>query len=282
MGNNDSAHLFPSEIRDLGLIFTEETTFWRASGVVEYFLSTMPSSLLSASVQGASYLVLVQFLSRLLTFALNQVLIRYLSPSLLGISTQLELYSISVLYFARESLRVALQRQPSSSSHRDNEEVKKQGDSPIDHESSAGRTQIVVNASYLAVIIGAPLAFLFGIFYSKTEVTAFPYLSQSLKLYGLASVIELLAEPGFAIVQQRMLYKTRASAESLATVCKCIAVCGSAIVGSTLSLDIGVLPFALGQLTFAVVLLLFYMINLFPQSLREGFSVFPKPLRSRM
>src|SRR4051794_22555687 len=51
-------------------------------------------SLLSTSAQGATFLILLQITSRALTFGVNQVLLRYLSPELLGISTQLELYLI--------------------------------------------------------------------------------------------------------------------------------------------------------------------------------------------
>ncbi|KAK5275762.1 Oligosaccharide translocation protein rft1, partial [Cryomyces antarcticus] len=93
----------------------------------------MSNSILSASAKGATLLILLQVSSRALTFAINQVLLRFLSPELLGLSVQLELYSISVLYFARESLRVALQRQ----SH---------------------GVQTVVNLSYLAVGLGVPLS----------------------------------------------------------------------------------------------------------------------------
>src|SRR5271155_2596960 len=63
--------------------------------------------LLSTSAGGATLLIGLQVGSRALTFIVNQILLRYLSPEILGISTQLEVYSISVLFFARESLRVA-------------------------------------------------------------------------------------------------------------------------------------------------------------------------------
>src|SRR3954470_10544401 len=72
----------------------------------------MSTSALSASAKGATFLILLQVLSRAFTFIVNQVLLRYLSPELLGLSTQLELYSISVLFFSREHIRVAVQRQP--------------------------------------------------------------------------------------------------------------------------------------------------------------------------
>ena len=72
--------------------------------------SSKPSTA-SQSALGAAILVLNQIGTRALTFAVNQVLFRYLSPGIYGVATQLELFSVSILYFSRESLRVALQRQ---------------------------------------------------------------------------------------------------------------------------------------------------------------------------
>ncbi|KAF8542507.1 Rft protein-domain-containing protein [Trichophaea hybrida] len=71
-------------------------------------------SLLSSSAEGAKFLILLQVSSRLLTFGVNQLLLRYLFTRVTSISVQLELLTISILYFSRESLRNALQRQSSA------------------------------------------------------------------------------------------------------------------------------------------------------------------------
>jgi dihydroxyacetone kinase DhaKLM complex PTS-EIIA-like component DhaM len=55
--------------------------------------SNMSDNAVSASAKGASFLILLQIGSRALTFALNQILLRFLSPELLGVNVQLELYS---------------------------------------------------------------------------------------------------------------------------------------------------------------------------------------------
>lgn len=63
----------------------------------------------SSALRGASILVLLQVLSRLLTFVANQLLLRFfLTAPLLGAAARLELYYLTVVFFARESLRVAL------------------------------------------------------------------------------------------------------------------------------------------------------------------------------
>ncbi|KAF2640216.1 Rft-1-domain-containing protein [Massarina eburnea CBS 473.64] len=215
----------------------------------------MSNSILSASAKGATFLILLQVGSRALTFIVNQVLLRFLSPELLGVSAQLELFTISVLYFARESLRVALQRQ-------------------------AQGIQVVVNLSYLAVLFGVPLIYGLAIFWLRAETPNVPYFVDALSVYCLATFIELLSEPAFSAVQQKLLYKTRASAESKATLLRCFGTCGSAILASRYGLDIGVLPFAIGQLAYALALLSVYSWETWPVARANGFSLFPRPIVS--
>ncbi|KAI9707345.1 MAG: Oligosaccharide translocation protein rft1 [Candelina mexicana] len=249
---------------------------------------TMAQSLLSSSAQGAKYLILLQVGSRALTFAVNQVLLRYLSPELLGISTQLELYSITVLYFARESLRVALQRQSGSS-----EDAKGDGANTkrtqqhlnryLEAESPAGRTQTVVNMAYLSIFLGIPLAFGLAKWYLKSAsriVLSSPGIHQSVYIYGFAAILELVSEPAFAVVQQNMLYKTRATAETIATVSRCLVTCVMAVRASKTGEDWGVLPFAGGQMSYAIALTLYYYLSLSTISRSVGFSLYPRSLFS--
>lgn len=213
----------------------------------------MSQTILSASAKGATFLILLQVASRALTFAVNQVLLRFLSPELLGVSAQLELFSISVLYFARESLRVALQRQ-------------------------AHGTQAVVNLSYLAVATGVPLTYALAHFWLRSDTPKVPYFVEALGLYCVATVIELLTEPSFSAVQQKLLYKIRASAESTATLLRCFGTCGSAVLASRMGVDIGALPFAVGQLAYALGLLLVYIYNMWPVARDENFTLRPSPI----
>jgi hypothetical protein len=213
----------------------------------------MSNSVVSASAKGATFLILLQVGSRGLTFAVNQVLLRFLSPELLGVSAQLELFSISVLYFSRESLRVALQRQAHS-------------------------IQAVVNLAYLAVAFGVPIIYGLALLWIRSDTPNVPYFTQALGLYCLATFIELLTEPAFAAVQQKLLYKVRASAESTATLLRCLGTCGSTIWASRAGIDIGVLPFALGQLAYASALLVVYTYKMWPVATDAQFSLLPKKL----
>ncbi|KAF2195375.1 oligosaccharide translocation protein RFT1 [Zopfia rhizophila CBS 207.26] len=215
----------------------------------------MSNAILSASAKGATFLILLQIGSRALTFAVNQVLLRFSSPELLGVSAQLELFSISVLYFARESLRVALQRQ-------------------------AHGVQAVVNLSYLAVFFGIPFIYGLALLWLRSDTPDVPYFTDALSLYCFATFIELLTEPAFSAAQQKLLYKIRASAEIAATLLRCFGTCGSAIWVSRAGIDIGVLPFAIGQLAYAFALLVVYTYKMWPVTKIGRFSLLPKQIPS--
>ncbi|KAI1017239.1 hypothetical protein LB505_001911 [Fusarium chuoi] len=215
-------------------------------------------------IKGASLLIILQLASRLVTFIANQLLLRYLTAPLLGLSTQLEVYYLSVLFFARESLRVAIQRRDSGSQAKE-------------------ESQAVVNLGYLAIGLGSFVSLGLGWMYLAyaNEITlATPYLVESLYIYGFAAMVELLSEPCFVLMQTRLQFGTRAAAESIATFLRCIVVFVSAVWASKHN-DIGVLPFALGQITYGVSLLLVYLVSGYRLASSIGFSLLPKTIASK-
>ncbi|KAK0617521.1 oligosaccharide translocation protein RFT1, variant [Immersiella caudata] len=218
------------------------------------------------AARGASLLILLQVVSRAVTFIANQLLLRFLTAQLLGVATQLEVYYLSVIFFARESLRVAIQRQDTGS---DNGEANRSA-------------QAAVNLGTLAIALGVPLAALFGRLYlgslSAATLDSTPYLVLSLYLYSVASVVELLSEPAFVVMQARLQFGTRATAEAVATFARCTVTLGVAVWGALQGLELGVLPFAMGQLSYGTGLLVVYSWYGSGLAKREGFSLFPKPL----
>jgi oligosaccharide translocation protein RFT1 len=222
------------------------------------------------ALRGASLLILLQVVSRAITFVANQVLLRFLTAQLLGVSTQLEVYYLSVIFFARESLRVVIQRQDSS----DFSPTKSSRNGAANNTSA----QAVVNLGYLAIALGIPLAFLFGWLYlnslSASTLASAPNLVMSLYIYALAAVLELLSEPAFVVMQTRLQFGTRATAESVATFLRCLVTLGSAVWGA--NRDLGVLPFALGQLSYGVGLLAVYTWHGAGLAKREAFSLLPR------
>lgn len=234
-------------------------------------------------VRGASLLILLQVFSRAVTFIANQLLLRFMTASLLGVSTQLEVYYLSVLFFARESLRVAIQRQGplSSESHPPAKDAKpKQGDGK--QNAQAQETQAVVNLGYVAIILGVAVAAMLGWMYlgsipAATLLTT-PYLVPSVYIYALASVLELLSEPAFVVMQVRLQFGARAAAEGVATFGKCGVTLAAAVWASWSGLELGVLPFALGQVAYGSGLLVTYAWYGTGLARKEGFSLLPRRL----
>ena len=241
----------------------------------------------SRAVRGASLLILLQVASRALTFTANQVLLRFMTAQLLGVSAQLEVYYLSVLFFARESLRVAIQRQGNSSENEGRVEHSKSGDGrekkPAIGISStattATTTQAAVNISYLAIVLGAIVGLVLGQLYissvSTSLVKSTPHLVSSLYLYAFAALVELLSEPAFVVMQIRLQFGARATAEAVATFLRCSVTLGSAVWASRHGLEFGVLPFALGQAAYGLALLGVYAWYGVGLASREKFSLLP-------
>ncbi|KAK5168659.1 Oligosaccharide translocation protein rft1 [Saxophila tyrrhenica] len=218
----------------------------------------MPDNVVSASAKGASILILLQIGSRAVTFALNQLLLRFLSPELLGMSVQLELFKIGVQYFSRESLRVAAVRR------------------------SDGGAQAAINLSYLAIMANIPLGFTFAHWYlsSMDTYTAVPYFAEALRVNQLAAFVELLMEPAYTAVQQNMLYKARAAAEGSSVILKTLTVFGLFYWANKQGINIGVLPFAAGELVNSFTLTAVYWAWTIPVARANNFSLFLSKMKS--
>lgn len=242
--------------------------------------ATDKQSILAKSAHGAKFLIVLQIGSRALTFAANQVLLRFISPDLLGISTQLDIYANSVLFFAREALRVAIQRQTDSPRRRrsgsQGAEGPREGDAP-------GKTQALVNLAYISICLGVVFAAGLAWAYmrslrSSPLVRDTPCFSAALQLYAVAAVVELLAEPCFVVVQQRSEYRIRAVAESVGALLRCLATCASIILAARRGVDMGAMPFAFGQWAYALSVLCVYLWKVSAISSTDTFSLLPRPL----
>ena len=154
--------------------------------------------------------------------------------------------------------------------------------SPEVGNATPRRIQEVVNISWVAVNLGVVLTLLFEWLYvhkADVAVLATPHIIISLHINGLAVIIELLNEPCFAISQQEMMYGTRASAEMQATFSRCIVTCATAILGSLYGMEMGVLPFAFGQLTYAIALDLSYFFRVVSVFKEGPLTLFPAPIK---
>ncbi|KAL3435715.1 Rft protein-domain-containing protein [Aspergillus tetrazonus] len=239
-----------------------------------------PSGMLVSALSGTTILIFVQLASRVFIFASNQVILRSLSPSILGIASQLELFLISILYFSRESIRAAIQRHPLESlpTHPAGS-IDTNALSPVREREKRrireASSQSIVNMSYLSVGMGIITATAFAVFYMRfvpVEVSETPYYHMSVAITAIASLIELASEPIFAIIQQYMLYSKRATVEISAAFSKSLVTCGTFIWAVRNGHSLGVLPFALGHLSYALIIFCGYFIVALRQSNNFPFS----------
>ena len=75
--------------------------------------SQLPSTseqILERSTTGATFLMMGQLFTKLVTFILNNLLIRFLSPRIFGITAFLEFIQGTVLFFSRDAIRLSTLR----------------------------------------------------------------------------------------------------------------------------------------------------------------------------
>ncbi|CAG8528431.1 10117_t:CDS:2 [Funneliformis mosseae] len=228
------------------------------------------SKILSSSVAGASSLVMLQLISRLATFVLHQIVLRYTDPATFGIaSVQLELLLATILFLSREGFRCALLRGSGDVSEVDHDEnlQGKSKDSIIFGNSPAGSIQKITNLSYVPIPIGIITTFLacvFYIFYATEESLATPYYVTSVVLYGLAAFGELIIEPLYIATMNNLIFTLRVRCEMVGVVVRCVITLTMTLMGIPKNNEkgknaYGILAFAVAQFAFMLVLLIGYV-----------------------
>ncbi|CAG8613133.1 6014_t:CDS:1, partial [Acaulospora colombiana] len=222
------------------------------------------SYLLSSSVTGASSLVLLQLVSRMATFTLHQVVLRFTDPATFGIaSVQLELLLATILFLSREGFRCALLRggedetliggadEPASSS---TEKV-------VPLNTSRGSVQKITNISWIPIPIGMFTTFLacaFYIFYATEEALATPYYVTSVVLYGLSAFGELMVEPLYIAAMNKLIFKLRVGCEGGGVIVRCVITLALTLLGASDGEKgknaYGILAFAVAQVAYTLVL----------------------------
>ncbi|KAI0628828.1 Rft-1-domain-containing protein [Trametes polyzona] len=202
--------------------------------------SEKASSLLTATLASGSSLVLLQLFSRVVTFVLNQALVRLVSPQVFGTtSIQFELLLSTILFLSREGIRNALLRAPPSASNSSDKDTV---------------NRLVTNISLLPVLLGIPTAALSAIAYLATSSAATssqPHFRTSVVFYALAAFFELLSEPMYIRTQNELRFQVRVRAEGTAVVLKTIT---TFLVLVSASEDWALVAFALGQTVYGLTM----------------------------
>lgn len=229
------------------------------------------ADLLNKSTTGASFLMLTQLFTKMLTFLLNQLLIRLISPRVFGISAYLEFIVSMVLFFSREGERLSIQRTRDISSENDNG-TKRRTDKYVEG-TPVGTLQSIINFGYIPLVVGGPLsiAILVWQYHSlnfQESLLTLPYYRVTVLLVWLLMMLELVAEPLYAISQFQLNFRKRSKYESVGVFGRCIitfaviAIVQRTSRASNLEYDgLAVVAFAAGQFGYSLLIFFQYQLS---------------------
>ncbi|KAI5948936.1 RFT1 [Candida theae] len=223
------------------------------------------ADIVDESAKGISSLVLVQVVTKLLTFVLNQALIRYVSPDVFGLIVYLEFLQSSVLFISRESVRLAVQR--------------------ITHDQTKTQTlQKVMNFGFLSFIVAIPVTLLIGYFQGIRSVNFqqyflhLPFHELSVAVIILSTILELSIEPIYCMYQYELEFGKRSKFEGFALTTKCVTtfvaiyLARQYFTGRDFS-GASILSFMIGQLAYSATLFISYGTSFTKFNARKGTNV---------
>lgn len=235
-------------------------------------------------LSGVSALVLLQAASRVVTFVLNQALVRLASPAIFGTAAiQFELLLSSILFLCREGVRLALLRTPGPSPQRTPSRSPKPENSPKPkpargHKSAKpgksaraptpepeplrltveGDSRLASNISTLPFLGGIPIALGLAVLYYKQaneETSSQPNFISAIAFYVVAAIIELAAEPLYIRAQNELRFGLRVTSEGTGVILRTLTTVAILLVAPT---QWNLLAFALGQLSYALSIFIVY------------------------
>lgn len=249
----------------------------------------LPSSseqILEKSTKGATILMLGQFSTKIITFILNNLLVRFLSPRIFGITSFLEFISSTVLFFSREAIRLSTLRithheddmiednNIKNNSNETHDYNNKNHSSNNNNNNNNNVLQTAVNFSHVPLYIGIPLSLILTTWQYRNineYFVSLPFFTWSIFFIWCSIIIELLCEPFFIINQLMLNYATRSRFETMSVTVGCIVNFVVVYAFDQRWLDtvidkeeemskegIAILAFAIGKLFHSVSLLLFY------------------------
>lgn len=188
---------------------------------------------------GFMHLMLSQLLSRVLTFLLNWMIVKKLSPEEYGLAGQYQLLTGTILFLGREGFRRGCVRSEDRSSS-----------SPY---ISSVQT---LNLAWLSVPAGAILAlgFCSTVVWWRQLAMSDPQF-KAISILGLATILELLSEPLYILCQSLSLLQVRVILEASATFLRCVLTYGLLVYGIGSK---GGLLFAYAELGFSSTLMVGY------------------------
>jgi oligosaccharide translocation protein RFT1 len=184
----------------------------------------------------ARSLILLQLLSRVLTFSLNQLLVRIASPSVFGTAAvQFDLVLSTLLFLSREGVRLTVLRAP-------------KGDASISEAQVTSLSLLPLPVSLGLSVVLVPL-YLRSMPSTTTSQSSFHL---ALGTYILAAMLELCIEPLYNTAQRAGRVNLRVKAEGAAVIARAIATVTLVGFGGE---QWALRGFAIGQLSYALCLM---------------------------
>lgn len=200
---------------------------------------------LASSLTSAKALIALQLLSRLITFSLNQALIRIASPKVFGTAAvQFDLVRDTILFLSREGVRAVVIRIPG--------ERKVQGNQAAEWIQDTRIHNLVHLPAVFGIIVAGGLLPIY-LQSLPTTTTSQSYFHSSLALYVVATLVELVTEPFYLASQLSTPVNTgiRVQAEGTAIIVRAIV---TVVCLAAASDRYALLAFAVGQLAYSVTL----------------------------
>jgi oligosaccharide translocation protein RFT1 len=206
----------------------------------------MSETSLSTSLVTGRALILLQLLSRLLTFGLNQALVRLAPPEVFGTAAiQFDLICSTILFLSREGVRNALLRASGPVAHREDDPKGRMSAREAEMKEHALATLPL----YLGILISILVA---GVYtYTLPDSTARQAdFHLSLALYVLSALLELAIEPLHirALRSDPPDIRTRVQAEGGMAIVKAVVTVGTVVLLDRMGKGRPLLAFALGQM----------------------------------
>lgn len=233
-------------------------------------------NILKKSTRGATFLMLAQLFTKIITFLLNSVLVRFLSPRIFGITAFLEFILGTVLFFSREAIRLSTLRIRDDNNDLGDDEVSEKdgGDNSVPGHGNKRVLQKMVNFSHIPLWIGVPLSLVLTT-WQYTNINAYfitlPFFQWSIFIIWVSMLVELLSEPFYIVNQFLLNYNVRSRFESIAVTMSCLVnfcviylfqnhlvTIGDLDTTDTNKEGIAILAFALAKFTHALTLLVCY------------------------
>lgn len=219
-------------------------------------------------------LVLLQLLSRLLTFVLNQSLVRLAPPEVFGTAAiQFDLIYTTILFLSREGIRNALLRSSSSDDQKNTNSNAATITKDVDGSSSSNSTTSLATLPFKLGLGVSGLAVGAYLYYSTGSTTHQPDFLLALGMYVIAALVELGVEPLYIRTLSSSPPKlgVRVQAEGGMAIVKAVVTFGWLFLNPQRAL----LGFALGQLVGDGWLAGRYVWEYGLGALSQGYAPFP-------